>query len=197
MWSYYTGFLNLYIRPTTAKEAKEKGCTKYCTGKPCKHGHVYFRQASTHECFICSRARCARYEKANKETLRRKRAEYRDTNRTAINERQRAERRKNGCSSQSRYKAKNMHKYAAWAAKRRAAKLERTPPWVDWEKIDEIFSIAETRTLETDVKHEVDHVIPLQGKLVSGLHVHTNLQVITKKANNEKINKFDPMTFEC
>jgi len=34
--------------------------------------------------------------------------------------------------------------------------------------------------------------VPLQGKLVSGFHVHTNLQIITKTENNSKGNKFNP-----
>ena len=39
--------------------------------------------------------------------------------------------------------------------------------------------------------HHVDHIIPLHGKLVSGLHVESNLQVITQAANCTKSNKYE------
>ena len=40
-------------------------------------------------------------------------------------------------------------------------------------------------------KWEVDHIIPLQGKIVSGLHIHTNMQIIPKRENCRKSNKFE------
>ena len=64
-------------------------------------------------------------------------------------------------------------------------KLQRTPPWADLGKINEVYALA------AKLKLTVDHVIPLQGKLVSGLHVHTNLQLLTKTENSIKNNKFE------
>ena len=75
-------------------------------------------------------------------------------------------------------------------AKRRAAKLQRTPAWADLEKIAAFYVEAFRLTLETGVKHHVDHIVPLRGKLVSGLHVETNLQILTAKANLTKGNAF-------
>ena len=48
----------------------------------------------------------------------------------------------------------------------------------------------------TGKRYEVDHVIPLQGELVSGLHHEDNLQILTKKQNCSKHNKFEPQFIE-
>lgn len=73
---------------------------------------------------------------------------------------------------------------------RRAVKLNRTPPWADQSAIAAIYRAAHRRTIETSIMHHVDHIIPLRGKLVSGLHVESNLQILTATENLKKKNKF-------
>ena len=58
-----------------------------------------------------------------------------------------------------------------------------TPPWADLAEIREIY-------LNCPDGFEVDHVIPLNGKYISGLHVPENLQYLTVHDNREKSNKF-------
>ena len=78
-------------------------------------------------------------------------------------------------------------------ANRRAAKLQRTPTWVDREAIKQIYTECSIRrTQGEDV--QVDHIIPLQGELVSGLHVAENLRIVSSFENRSKKNKFDPLT---
>jgi hypothetical protein len=77
------------------------------------------------------------------------------------------------------------------AARRRVVKLQRTPPWADQDKILAIYRQARAMTDATGVVHHVDHVYPLQGELVSGLHVHTNLQVLPWRENVSKGNRFE------
>ena len=74
----------------------------------------------------------------------------------------------------------------ARVARRRAAKLQRTPPWANQEQIKAIYKEAVRLTKETGIPHEVDHIYPLQGKFVSGLHVETNLQILTRSKNRSK-----------
>ena len=78
-------------------------------------------------------------------------------------------------------------------AKRRADLLKRTPKWLtseDWQKINEFYKIATQLTRETGIPHEVDHIIPLKGKIVSGFHHPDNLQILTESENCSKNNKY-------
>lgn len=65
-----------------------------------------------------------------------------------------------------------------------------TPPWVDRQAIKSLYKEAKRVTKLTGVLHTADHVIPLRGLLVCGLHVHTNMQVITQQENMQKGNFF-------
>lgn len=75
-------------------------------------------------------------------------------------------------------------KSAAKAAKRRAAKLQATPPWADLEEIKNVYLEAQYFNMH------VDHIIPLQGKNVCGLHVWDNLQLLPAVENIKKGNKY-------
>lgn len=92
------------------------------------------------------------------------------------------------------YVEKNKDKILAKTRKRQAAKLNRTPKWVDAEElwlIEEAYALARLRTEMTGIYWHVDHVIPLQGKLVSGLHTISNLQVIPALLNYKKNNRYE------
>lgn len=71
-------------------------------------------------------------------------------------------------------------------AEKRAAKLKRTPSWADKGSIDEFYR-------NCPPGYTVDHIVPLQGKLVSGLHILGNLQYLTQFDNFSKHNKFEPV----
>ena len=91
---------------------------------------------------------------------------------------------------QQHYK-RNKSLYVAKDAKRRAALLSRTPKWADLEKIKAYYDVcAFFNEVNGYVKYHVDHILPLQGKNVSGLHVETNLQVIPARENIAKGNKY-------
>lgn len=94
---------------------------------------------------------------------------------------------------QLKYQKQDPAKYCALVMRRDAAKKKRIPSWANLEKIEDIYRQARVLTLETGIKYHVDHVIPLQGKLVSGLHVEGNLEAIPAKDNHRKYNFFNPM----
>lgn len=82
------------------------------------------------------------------------------------------------------------HKQEAFArsAKRRAMRLHATVPWSNYDEINLIY----TKCPES---YHVDHIIPLQGELVCGLHVEHNLQYLTAKENLSKGNRFDTASY--
>ena len=89
--------------------------------------------------------------------------------------------------------SENKDKCAFYQAKRRAAQMQRTPDWVTEDeklRINALYSVAAMYTRESGEEWHVDHQIPLQGKLVSGLHVYANLTVIRGSENVKKSNKF-------
>ena len=91
------------------------------------------------------------------------------------------------------YKKLNPAKANANKAKRKAAKKQRTPKWltdIDFERIENQYKLAEILTKLHNEPWHVDHIIPLQGKLVSGLHVPSNLQVLKGSENCSKQNNF-------
>jgi len=89
--------------------------------------------------------------------------------------------------------SENKDKRASYQAKRKATILQKTPNWLtesDLRMIEAKYSLAAMLTRETGIIHHVDHIIPLQGRKVSGLHVFSNLRVILGSDNVKKSNKY-------
>lgn len=90
-----------------------------------------------------------------------------------------------------KWREKNKGYVTAASKARKVAKLNRTPKWADKEKIKAYYDIcAFFNEVNGYVKYHVDHKIPLQGKMVSGLHVHYNLQILPASENMSKGNKW-------
>lgn len=78
------------------------------------------------------------------------------------------------------WRANNPERASALSGKRRLAVVRATPGWANRARMNEIYKSARALGLE------VDHVIPLQGKTVCGLHVESNLRPVTKAENRKK-----------
>jgi len=74
----------------------------------------------------------------------------------------------------------------------RAAKLQRMPSWLTNAQLTEIgafYALAQELQILNNAPFEVDHIIPLQGENVSGLHVPWNLQILPQDLNRSKGNR--------
>lgn len=90
----------------------------------------------------------------------------------------------------NRWVAQNRGHVNAKKAARKNALLQRTPEWADLIAIEQVYERASSIQAVLGVRTSVDHIIPPQGELVSGLHVHNNLQVLTLSANSAKKNRY-------
>lgn len=93
--------------------------------------------------------------------------------------------------SRDKYRKKHKARVQASNKARYARKMQAMPKWANEQKdlIEALYVEAQRLTSETGIPHQVDHIVPLRGKNVSGLHCHENLQVITAEANRRKGNK--------
>jgi hypothetical protein len=184
--------------------AKERGIPRFFTGKPCARGHVADRVTASGNCLACQRlANADHYTR----TLKRRRQTelkprileqaraYNARNAEAISERRReryAARRDEMIARRRAYYRNNLPAIIATNRRMIARRLQRMPSWLTDDQVREIvakYQLAAKLSIETGIKHHVDHIVPLQGKTVSGLHVPWNLQVIPALDNLRKSNK--------
>jgi 5-methylcytosine-specific restriction endonuclease McrA len=132
------------------------------------------------------------YRQTNKEKIAANKKVYAEANKEKIAAYRRANKEKVAASTKV-YAQANPGRINAKTAKRKAAKIQRTPRWLtneDYRAIRSLYETAAALTKATGIKHHVDHIIPLQGRTVSGLHCPTNLQILTATENCSKNNKF-------
>lgn len=159
--------------PASQAEALRQKATYYFTGKPCKRGHVCERFAKNRTCKECA------YERNRERTSDDYWIDY-------------------GDEAYKKKKRQNASKYYHTRAHKRAIKLRRhfesksrvvTPRGV--EEIKRIYLEARILTIDSGVKHEVDHIIPLIHDQVCGLSVPVNCQILTKDQNRRKASRFN------
>jgi len=193
--------MEMVYYPSTRREAKEQGYKFYFTGKPCKWGHISVRY-SAGMCYECykqwhkdneehQREIKRQYQENNEEYLRGARMWYYEENKDHIREtsRQRREANKEHISIvkrqwEERNKDHVRRQKLHYTSIRKADRIKATPSWADLDAIKEIY-------YNRPEGYVVDHIIPLQGKNVCGLHVEDNLQYLTHEENMSKSNKFD------
>ena len=160
------------------KEAKEQGLKYYFTGEPCKHGHLAEKFVSNGTCLVCTRKQAYGWAKENKdkviENKKRYRKKYKDKEKIA----------------KKLWAQNNKARRTAAQSRREAAKKQRTPTWANEQDILSWYEVAEVLS-RSGVKFHVDHVVPLQGKIVSGFHVENNMQILPAYINISKNNQWN------
>lgn len=120
------------------------------------------------------------WRKANKEKLSENQKRYASNNPEKI------------LDNVKKYASANRGKMNAKKALHEAQKIQATPLWSNNSEIGKIYKKAIDQSFLTGERYEVDHIVPLRGKTVCGLHVQQNLQIITKVNNMKKSNSFWP-----
>ena len=182
--------------------AKAAGEKFYNTGRPCKHGHTADRKVSDGICLDCKAIReatrgaeKAAYQRATRakltadpvaaEATRAAWAEWQRERRKKFPEMFRARERKHGRLKRQKYPERKNAETRAYRLK----KIQRTPQWADLRAIRDFYENCPDGM-------EVDHIVPLRGKTVSGFHVLNNLQYLPKMENRLKGSKFDARAME-
>lgn len=183
--------------PTTRKAAKLAGKTHYLTGKPCKHGHVALRLVKG-ECVECRKLGWAKdnvrrlvYFKTS-EVVKEVKRRYYERNRDVVIARAVTRPAEAKRAYRKAWKLSHPDLVRADSKSRRRKHRNATPKWLtpmQRAEMRQIYIIARTMTRLTGVQYVVDHIVPLRGDTVCGLHVPWNLQVMTQTENTEKYNK--------
>lgn len=163
----------------TRKNALLQGLTRYFTGKPCKHDHIAERYTGNKTCCECGNTAAKRTKAKNPLKVYEENKKWRQSNleKSYLHTR--------------KYVKNNRAKRNLWTTNYREAK--RTPTWltdIDRERIANVYKLATLQSKITGTTWHVDHIIPLRGKYVSGLHVPSNLQAIPGVDNVRKNNSY-------
>jgi len=175
--------------------AMQQELKHYTSNKPCKRGHFDLRITATGTCTECKRLKEKERYAANPLKAIQKTRIFYYKNQQAMQERTRLDRLtdppgKNAARlEQAKLKARlwrannKKHHLALTTAHKKVVK-QRTPAWANLQKIVEFYK-------NCPEGYQVDHIIPLRGKNVSGLHVVENLQYLTAKENRNKSNYYE------
>jgi len=179
--------------------AKSTGLTRYFSGEPCAKGHVAERLVSSRACCECTKIKLAQYRIDNRAVLLEKKRTYAKNQRLknpehvyAIAKKSVAKHRISRNEEKAAWRKKHSGRVLAWTRMRQLAKKQRTPAWLtdfDKLKIECYYSVAAMLTRVNREPWHVDHILPLQGAVVSGLHVPANLQLLRGVENMRKGNR--------
>lgn len=162
------------LRKICRKDAAAQGLTRFFTGRPCKYGHLTERIVSSGACYACSLERLASWRACNSERSRQSTKAWWAAN------------PKKNVAKVRNWQRNNPDKVAAQKARRRAQRIKACPPWISPDAFQDIYKECRRLSRESGQLYHVDHIIPLKGKEVCGLHVPWNLRIIPAVENLRK-----------
>lgn len=137
----------------------------------------------------------AKYRNNNKEKIAISSKLYRENNMDKCRAREilyHESHRQEGRVRSAKWAKENKERTTFLARKHQAARINSVPKWANEFFMDEAYRLSALRTKITGIKWEVDHIVPLQSKLVCGLHCEHNIQVIPSLLNKRKSNVYWP-----
>jgi hypothetical protein len=192
--------------------AQDRGFTHYFTGRPCSKGHLRTRRASNKNCLGCISDRASRYrektpgyKEARSAYDKARWEEKRDSLLAMAKIRYQKNKEKHLEYTRAHW-SKNKEKYKGlnkiWRLNnaesvrlssilRKKRTRQATPKWVNRSEISLIYKEAWRLSIETGIPHHVDHIVPLNGDNVCGLHVPWNLRPIPWLENLKKGKRLD------
>ena len=176
-----------------------KVCRKCNIEKPLKD--FYKRQdlpdGHQYMCKYCTKIENKQYVQKNMEKIRKGNRAYYTTNKKKVLEQKGKyylKNKENIRKKQNEYKRSNRGKFNAIAAMEYTKKKDATPKWLTKEMKEEIkewYILAKELRWLSEEDFHVDHIIPIKGKSVCGLHVPWNLQLLSKSDNLRKSNRME------
>lgn len=167
---------------------REKRASDLCASR-CKACDADYRKENKEriskrmaQYYVDNRSNYDQYREANRESRSAVNAEYYRKNKERINKRN------------AKYREANLGSAAARQAKRRGINARATPPWLSYCQLEQmrlLYIHARECTVLTGDDYHVDHIVPLNGRKVCGLHVPWNLQILPADINQKKKNKFE------
>lgn len=178
-------------KASTEFSAKDRSGRLDATCKPCRAAHTRAWAAANREKVKASRkavyaadpegakAKVRAWQLANPAKTKANKDKWLEANRPAK------------YAASAAWRKANPGKRAAYVRARQSRQRHAVPAWANSFFIEQAYDIAAKRSAATGIKWHVDHIVPLQGRNVCGLHVEHNLQVIPARVNIRKHNKWD------
>ncbi len=154
--------------------------TEFIEGRPCKNCGSSIKYKTGGDCVSCAKKRAISWGKTNLKKRAKTVLSWSNRNRDKKSK------------SSEKWRKANPERGAFDTNLRRSRKLNATPYWITVSQKQEIlekYTQAKRLTMMTGILYHVDHIEPLKGKYVCGLHVPWNLQLLSYEENAEKGNR--------